>query len=250
VDINLTDGQSHTVSIYALDFDTTSRSERIDVVDPSTGTVLDTRTLSSFHGGTYVSWNLSGHVQLVFTKLAGVNAVLSGLFFGRNVTPASATYLSTDTTTQGTWKGTYGSAGYNIIGDLASYPSYATVSPSGQSSWTWSSSTSDARALQKADVGATDRIAACWYQSSFTVDVNLTDGQTHTVSIYALDWDTTSRSERIDVVDPSTGTVLDTRTLSSFHGGTYISWSLRGHVQLVFTKLAGVNAVLNGLFFG
>src|SRR5205823_10166472 len=63
----------------------------------------------------------------------------------------------------GNWKGAYGAAGYNVIGDLSSYPSYATVTPSGTSNWTWSGSTSDPRALQKADTGATDRIAACWY---------------------------------------------------------------------------------------
>jgi hypothetical protein len=43
--------------------------------------VLDSRTLSSFHNGTYLTWYLSGHVRLRFTKLAGANAVLSGLFF-------------------------------------------------------------------------------------------------------------------------------------------------------------------------
>jgi hypothetical protein len=29
----------------------------------------------------YLLWNLQGHVILRFTKLGGVNAVLSGLFF-------------------------------------------------------------------------------------------------------------------------------------------------------------------------
>ena len=65
--------------------------------------------------------------------------------------PASATFRSADTTTQGTWKGVYGADGYNIIGDLASYPLYASVSPSGQSSYTWSASTADVRGLEKAD---------------------------------------------------------------------------------------------------
>ena len=51
------------------------------LTNTATGTVLDTRTISSFHNGAYISWNLVGHVQLRVTLLVGVNAVVSGLFF-------------------------------------------------------------------------------------------------------------------------------------------------------------------------
>ena len=57
------------------------------------------------------------------------------------------------------------------------------------------------------------------------MDINLTDGQSHRVSICALDWDLSGRSERVDVVAPSTGTVLDSRTILSFTGGVYLSWT-------------------------
>ena len=106
------------------------------------------------------------------------------------------------------------------------------------------------RALQQSST-STSRIAACWYAgSSFTVDVNLTDGQPHQVAAYLLDWDGQGRSERVDVIDAGTGNVLDSRTVSGFGGGEYLSWTLSGHVQLRFTDLAGPNAVLSGLFFG
>jgi hypothetical protein len=156
---------------------------------------------------------------------------------------------TTNTITKGNWKGAYGGAGYNIIGDLAKLPSFAKVSASGQSSLVWAASTTDTRALQKADLSATDRIAAAWSGSQFTVDINLTDGLVHKVSIYAVDWDSTVRSERVDVLNAATGAILDSRTLSSFHNGTYLTWYLSGHVQLRFIKLAGANAVLSGLFF-
>jgi hypothetical protein len=247
IDLKLTHGKIHEVSIYAVDYDHLNRSERVDLIDPSTGKVVDSRTLSSFTLGEYLSWNLTGHMQLRFTNLSGPNAVVSGLFFGGAASPS---YLAPDTTTQGTWKNNYGADGYNVIGDLSSYPSYAKVTPSGTSSYTWASSTTDRRALQKADAGATDRIAACWYSSTqFAVDLKLTDGLTHKISIYAVDWDKRGRSERVDVVDPSTGKVLDSRTLSSFNNGVYVTWNLTGHVQLRFTSLAGPNAVLSGLFF-
>jgi hypothetical protein len=51
------------------------------VIDPASGTVLDTRTISSFHNGIYLSWNVSGHVRFRVTCLSGANAVVSGLFF-------------------------------------------------------------------------------------------------------------------------------------------------------------------------
>ena len=101
-------------------------------------------------------------------------------------TSASATYLKTDATTQGNWIGAYGAQGYDVIGNAASLPSYATITPAGQSTSTWATSTTDPRALQGA--GGTGRIAACWYSAtSFTVDVNLTDGQAHDLELYFLD---------------------------------------------------------------
>jgi hypothetical protein len=91
--------------------------------------------------------------------------------------------------------------------------------------------------LQKATPGATDRI-----------NVNLTDGQTQGVSLYGLDWDSTTRSETVQVVDATTGMVLDTQTLSSFHNGIYLSWNISGHVVFRFTKTGGANAFASGLF--
>src|SRR5207248_1594584 len=102
VDVNLTDGQSHRLALYALDWDRLGRSERVDVLDASSGAVLDTRTLSSFGGGQYLVWNLSGHVQLRLTNLAGQNAVLSGLFFDPPVAAPTVTKPADQTSSEGT----------------------------------------------------------------------------------------------------------------------------------------------------
>ncbi len=249
VDVDLTDGQAHRVSLYLLDWDSISRSERIDVLDGTSGAVLSTQTASSFTGGEYLTWTVTGNVQFRFTDLSGANAVLSGLFFGTAPQGNAATFAGSDTTTQGNWSPTYGSAGYEVIGGQTSLPSYATVTATGQSSWTWAQSTTDVRAPQVAP-GATSRVAGTWYGGTFTVDVDLTDGQAHQVSLYLLDWDSTSRSERIDVLDGTTGAVLSTQTVSSFTGGEYLTWTVTGNVQFRFTDLSGANAVLSGLFFG
>ncbi|WP_261344031.1 S8 family peptidase [Aquisphaera giovannonii] len=249
IDVNLTDGQAHKVSLYLLDWDSTSRSEQVQVVDASTGVALDARSASSFNGGTYLTWNLSGHVKFVVSRSAGANAVVSGLFFG-GAPATSSPFVGANTTAKGNWQGAFGADGYSIPRGASALPSYAAVSPSGASLYTWSTTTTDARALSVP--GSTSaRLATCWYSpTSFTIDVNLTDGQAHKVSLYLLDWDSTSRSEQVQVVDASTGAVLDTRSASSFNGGTYLTWSLSGHVKFVVSRTGGDNAVVSGLFFG
>ena len=58
---------------------------------------------------------------------------------------SSVSFLKEDTTTEGNWINTYGSQGYEVIGNATSLPSYATVTPKGQSTYTWASSTTDPR---------------------------------------------------------------------------------------------------------
>lgn len=160
-----------------------------------------------------------------------------------------ASFAGSDGATQGNWIGKYGSAGYDLPGIATSLPSYAAVTPSGQYGWTWASPTTDPRALEVP--GGTSRTAACWYSStSFSVGVNLTDGQVHPVSLYAVDYDSAVRSEQIQVIDAATGAVLDTESLSNFHGGEYLTWDVSGDVTFELTHTAGANAVLSGLFIG
>ena len=162
---------------------------------------------------------------------------------------AKASFVALDTSTQGNWKSKYGADGYTVVDNAASNPSYAAVTPSGALDYVWSSSTNDARALQKA--AASDRIASTWYYpSSFSVDLNITDQSPHQVAVYCLDWDFNGRAQTVDVLDAATNAVLDTRSISGFSGGVYLVWAITGHVRLRFTLTSGVNAVVNGVFFG
>ena len=165
--------------------------------------------------------------------------------------PGSAPFLSTNTTTQGTWKGVYGADGFAIANDVTSYPAYAQVTLGGEGFATWVASTTDVRALQKGSPTATDRIASAWYSnSSFNIDLNLIDGNTHRVAIYCLDWDRQGRAERLDVIDLSSGAVLDSRSISGFANGQYLLWNLRGNVRIRVTYTgSGANAVASGIFF-
>jgi hypothetical protein len=250
IDVNVTDGGTHQVAVYAVDWDGGGRSETIEMRDAATNGVLDTRTLSGFGGGRYLLWTVSGHVVIRVTNLTGPNAVVAGLFFGGGGSTgggSSAAFIGTDTTTQGSWRGVYGADGYHVINDTVSYPAYATVTPSGQAAWTWASSTSDGRALQKA--AGTDRIAATWYGGTFSLDVNLVDGAAHELGLYVVDWDGGGRIERLEIRDAVSNALLDSRTVAGFQGGQYWRWNVSGHVKVQVVSVAGVNAVVNGIYF-
>ena len=74
--------------------------------------------------------------------------------------------------------------------------------------------------------------------------------QTHQVALYCLDWDSNARSQRIEVLNSVTGAVLDTRTINAFNGGQYLVYNINGAVTVRFTRVAGFNAVVSGIFFG
>jgi hypothetical protein len=163
---------------------------------------------------------------------------------------AAIVSVTPDSTHAGTWKGTYGSAGYVIVGDTTKLPTYATVNAVANQTVTWDSNTSDTRALQKA---ANGRVAAAWYnQNGFTIEVNIGDNQTHKVSLYFLDWDNMSRSELVTVTDLS-GNVLDTPVaVNSFGNGKYWSWNVSGRVIIRVTNPQTPSAatkVVSGIFF-
>jgi hypothetical protein len=179
---------------------------------------------------------------------SGVNAT-----FGVTVNPAlavvaSATYAGLDTTTLGTWTGRYGADGYLIAKDATNPPAYATVSMAGNALYTWAASTSTASALQLSS-GSSARMASCYYASSFTVNVDLTDGNAHRIALYLLDWDSTARSETIAILDAVSNAVLYTGTFSGFHKGEYASWNVQGNVLIRVTKTGGANGVVSGIFF-
>lgn len=178
--------------------------------------------------------------------------LLSFPLFAQN----TAQFVKYDTTTSGAWKSAYGSAGFNVAldgcglactasgrGGLVIGP--ATVTWSGQLSYLWSAA-SDGRGLERAAPGA-GNLAATWYAAQFSVDIVLS--QRLQVAIYAVDWDSFSRSESITVLDGDTGAVLiPPMLISNYHGGVYAAWNLAGHVVLRFLSVSGANAVMSAIF--
>jgi hypothetical protein len=238
------------VSLYFLDWDVAGRAQTVEILRASDSAVLDSRSVSSFSQGVYLTYDINCNVTVRVTKTAGVNCVLNGIFFGGTTTPTnSAVFLSSDTTTKGSWTTVYGADGYNVIGNAFAYPSYATVTPAGKADYTWADPTTDIRALQKV-ASSTDRISSVWYATpNFTVDINISGTQEKRVALYCLDWDLVGRSQRIDMIDIATGNTLDSRTLNSFGNGTYMVYRMKGNIRIKFVNLGPNNALLNGIFF-
>jgi hypothetical protein len=160
---------------------------------------------------------------------------------------ATATFVITDTTTEGKWVGVYGSDGYTMAAGPQSLPAYATFSFVGGYTWIWAATSTDSRALVSGSTG----LAACWYSATtFTLDVNLTDGNTHQVALYAVNWDSQARSETITITDAVSGAVLSTETIPPFSDGVWLVWNISGSVIFTVTNNnSSVNAVVSGLFF-
>jgi hypothetical protein len=373
--MNFTDGNTHQVALYVVNWDNLGRAETVQVLDASNpgAPALDSRSIpnansssptytnttgGNFQNGTYLIWEISGHVTIQVNNSGSPNAVVSGIFFGspsptapvissvaattftagtngtftvtatgvptpvlsanqplpsgvsfvdngngtgtlsdtgsqltatgspfsltltasNGVSPAAtqtftltvnpavvnlgpaAMFVKADTTTQGNWMGVYGADGY----DLANGPqspangqlSYGSYTVQNQSNWTWAASTSDPRALETDSQG--DRLAATWYSSAnFSFDVNFTDGNTHQLALYVMDWDSKGRAETIQIMDATSGLALDTRTVpdspsptsANFVNGTYLVWNISGHVTIKVTSNSGPNAVVSGIYF-
>ena len=194
-------------------------------------------------------------VTLTVTDTVGGTSTVSTTanVFAPGTYLAGASFVGVDTTTQGNWGNAYGGDGNAIADVYSQYPAYAQVSFSNAIGWLWAASTTDGRALTSSS-NPSQRIAGIWYNpNGFTIDINLTDGQSHLVALYLLDWANSGLDERVDVLDAATGNVLNSQTVSGFSGGEYLDWNISGHVQIQVTNLDSSNlpnAVASGLFFG
>jgi hypothetical protein len=90
-------------------------------------------------------------------------------------------------------------------------------------------------------------------------DLNITDSQTHQIAVYVVDWDNKGRTEKVQILDGSSGAPIDSRTIpdsgtsttsANFVAGTYLVWKVSGHVIVAVSGVAGPNAVVSGIFFG
>jgi hypothetical protein len=241
------DNNAHQVSFYFVDYDRAGREQRLEILDQTTGNRIEAATISDFENGVWVSYNLKGRVTAKLTRLAGPNAVLSGVFFDP-AGPNFAEFIESDETSSGTWKGTYGGAGHRIAMETAALPSFASVTFSGANDGYWAATTSDPAALQKPS--SSGRVASAWVaDSQFTASISLTDLLPHAVSLYFVDFNEQGRRQLVEIIDPQSGVVLDSTELENFESGIWLSYDVIGDVDVRVTSLNNFTPVLSGVFF-
>ncbi len=158
---------------------------------------------------------------------------------------ASATYLGVDTTTSGNWIGQYGSEGYIIPNSSTDLPNYVQLRVTADIA---NNTCSDSRCLETAD--RLSRTWNSWQASTFTIDINISDGKTHKISLYAYDSFHTGDIQNFTIKAASSSAILSSQDLSSFFNGVYQIWEISGHVTIVVRGTTPpIPAIINGLFF-
>jgi len=235
---------SGNLELYAVDWDHGGRREIMTVNGQSA-------VLGEFSEGKWATFAIDvaagGTVTITVDRTAGSNAVLSGVFM--NTVPGAPANPTVSSAPQGSWVGSYGSAGYDLAGwngerDLVSTPS-ASVTLAQGSRYVWAPSTEDPRALQSPE--KTTREASTYYDpNEIQLKLSFASAYTGALRLYAVDWDSTARRELISV-DGQTAELS-----SEFNQGAWVSFPISvtagETVTIVVDRTAGANAVLSGIF--
>ena len=164
---------------------------------------------------------------------------------------ARASLLRVDDDSAGGWVGRYGKKGYSlaIAGQPTSLPPGVLMSMNHSHLYIWSPVTTDRRGLSIPANPPQFSIGQWFSWDQFSLDLDLRGrGEDFQVALYLLDWDSDARAQRLDVTDAETGAVLLSRSDEHFKKGRYLLLRLSGHVALRFTKTAGANCTLSGVF--
>jgi hypothetical protein len=237
------------IHLYAVDWDALGRRQTITVEDGSGPRTV--ALAADFSKGAWVSLPINvaagGTVTITAQRVAGPNAVLSGVFLGEGGTPPIVAGQELGSG----WVTAFGSAGYDLAGwdgtngDVAYMPN-TTVSLLQGSRYQWELNTPDVRALP--DAGQHMRNAGAYYDpNQIQVKLAFNAAYTGNLHLYAVDWDSLKRSETISV----NGQIA---VLSSFAKGAWVTFPINvaagGTVTITVDRTAGPNALLSGIMLG
>lgn len=200
VDVAFHGSGLHKLTAYFFQPDGAGRVQQVDLLTQSTtgggayDVVLDSKTISNFDNGLFLSWVVGGNVRIRVTPISGVNAVMSAVFVD-----SIGQFVGTDATTQGNWKGTYGSE-FASHGEQASTPpsylSFAWENPGVYSPhWFFQPDNPDDKNVAPLtdpryllDINGTGQqrspLYSHWPFSPGVFSMNLTDGKLHKMSLY------------------------------------------------------------------
>lgn len=181
---------------------------------------------------------ISNHLGQITSTVARVEAPGAG---------ALARFRLEDRTTRGNWRGVYGSDGYVLFGVATNLAFTAQ-----QAEYVlFTTNSMDARSVERpGESSPTNRFAACVKTSgSMSFDLLLPEGPTNLVGIYLMET-SGNRVQRVEVLDPASNIVVDTRVVGAISDGVNLLWEVRGPVRLRVTRISGANAVVSALYVG
>lgn len=252
--VTLTGTADRLVTLYMADHDRRNRVQRVEVLDPTSGALLDSRLVRDFRNGVYVSYVTSSSVRFRVTNLAGASPVVSGVFFDSTGRGSGVVSFGTDSVTRGDWRGNYGSTAAFVAGAATQpfVPGFGNDVLNGEGGFTTvlSRSTRDRTALLD-PISNSNRVSGVVQGAqTITLDVPLSAGETHTVSLYMADLRTLNRDARVlrvTVTDETTGDSVS-RVVRDFARGKYVRFTVTGPVTVEIERVAGATAIYSGLF--
>jgi hypothetical protein len=195
----------------------------------------------------------------------GIKVHYKGTVPVSDVEPLNCDYseatVVTDASTQGNWKGKYGTKGYMLL----NYDSlqHRTKLPGFVDSLRfnlnanihWATGADDPRAFvsdagDRRNIGAiqTNDPHACL--QTMTVDIHSKPSHTFRVSLYFVDWDRIGRRSAIEVFGIDDKRLLmPVQMVHEYGEGKYVTFTFHQPVRLRINMVRGLNAALSGIFF-
>jgi hypothetical protein len=250
--LNFTDNEAHRVSFYFMDFETLGRVQKVEFFDYYTGALMGVTTVTNFQNGVYSTWELKGRVTVKMTPDGPGSAVLSGIFFDPLNDPVQptniASFVKSDATTLGSWRGVYGSAG--AVAPYSDFvaPTFLKLNAYLNYPHVWEDPSARTSALQRRT--SEQRFATCWQNNgSVYFYLQFTDLEKHRVSFYFHDFEGLGRRQKVEFLDWNSGALINGTMVESFQNGIYSTWDLRGRIKVKLTAQGTGSAVLSGMFF-
>lgn len=257
-DVQVNVGSSpREVSFYLYNTGRTPVTQRVQLLDPTTGAVVAERDVLLQRSGAYVTFHVSGDNTFRFHALGGGAPALGGVFFNSAQRPGSpgtsgGFFVGSNTTLGGQWRGTFGVNGQFVVGAQTSFPSFVSSSPTptaGGSVTLVNGNTRDRSAPQNPNLTRGNIVGYVQTQGSTSLQVAIADNSTRRLTAYFVDFDRQRRVQRVELVNTQTGEVLSSQVMRQFERGKYLSWDVTGDVSIRISRLEGPSAVLSAVFF-
>lgn len=149
----------------------------------------------------------------------------------------SVKFIGIDYQTHGNWVDKFGTMGYDIFGWKSFNSTAVDLHYIGDSLIVYDRKSRNTNALVLKDkVG--ERIQAVRTSKLHQlIDLNIQNENLYKVSLYFADYKKSNSQMLIEVIDPRTKKVLHSNIINNFCDGIYLSYAIKGHVQIRQTRL-------------